>query len=391
MAGRVTNFANGSFQSWIYAICNAVESNINGTGSLSRAGTFAGNSSQSPLSHSSASSHHPSALGLGLPSSSRTTVNEATNTVPIDSSWAKAIERRTSFKDALRHGRASLGLHSGKLPDDIANSKWLGHKRGSSRGAKEIHHGHTHSLDAIKTEIPRSRSSLSVPGMGVGFLNPSSRQSSRSSKASKRSSLVSISDEGILGTVLDPPGRSADPVPFPSLMKREGSFYQLELDDDMRNAVLSVNPMVTSPTALAQPLVVDPPDLAASETMTQEKFHQALANVPTPSAPADMALLRRIADLPSNQTCSDCGHPIKGETSQRWATISIHNNPQVLFLCIRCAGVHRSFGTHISKVRSPDLDKWSDEAILMARAWGNARGNQIWERCKPAGEKPRDE
>jgi hypothetical protein len=174
-------------------------------------------------------------------------------------------------------------------------------------------------------------------------------------------------------------------------MKREGSFYQLELDDDMRNAVLSVNPMVTSPTALAQPLVVDSPDLAASETMTQEKFHQALANVPIPSAPADMALLRRIADLPSNQTCSDCGHPIKGETSQRWATISIHNNPQVLFLCIRCAGVHRSFGTHISKVRSPDLDKWSDEAILTARSWGNARGNQIWERCKPAGEKPRDE
>jgi hypothetical protein len=309
--------------------------------------------------------------------------------MPVDSSWAKAIERRTSFKDALRHGRASLGLHSTKLPDDLISNRRLGHKRTTSKGSKETHHAHTHSLDAIKVEMPRSRSSLSVPGLGIGFLNPSSRQSSRSSKASKRSSLVSISDEGALGPVLEPPIRPVDPVPLPTL-RRQGSDYQLELDEDMRNAVLSVNPMVASPAAIARPLV-DQPDLAPSETMTQEKFHQALGNVSTSSAPVDMALLRSIANLPSNQTCSDCGHPIKGETSQRWATIAIHNNPQVMFLCIRCAGVHRSFGTHISKVRSPDLDKWSDEAILTARAWGNARGNQIWERCKPVGEKPRDE
>lgn len=266
-----------------------------------------------------------------------------------------------------------------------------GHRRLPSKGAKEIHHVHTQSLDAGRAPIPRSRSSLSVPGLavGIGFLTPGSRQSSRSSKTSKRSSLVSISDEGYSLPAVDAPQAPSGSVLFPSTTRR--SSYQLELDDDMRNAVLHANPM---PPATLEGPVSEPsnqPNLAPSETMTQEKFHHALTNESTTSPLPDMALLRQIADEPSNQTCADCGHRIKGETSQRWATIAIHNNPQVMFVCIRCAGIHRSFGTHISKVRSPDLDKWTDEAILMARAWGNIRGNQIWERCKPEGEKPTDE
>jgi hypothetical protein len=29
----------------------------------------------------------------------------------------------------------------------------------------------------------------------------------------------------------------------------------------------------------------------------------------------------------------------------------------------KCAGIHRSLGTHISKVKSATLDKWTDEQI----------------------------
>jgi hypothetical protein len=36
-----------------------------------------------------------------------------------------------------------------------------------------------------------------------------------------------------------------------------------------------------------------------------------------------------------------------------WASINLG-----ITLCIECAGVHRSLGAHITKVRSLDLDDW---------------------------------
>jgi hypothetical protein len=34
-----------------------------------------------------------------------------------------------------------------------------------------------------------------------------------------------------------------------------------------------------------------------------------------------------------------------------------------VFLCIRCSGIHRGMGTHISKVKSVDLDVWTPEQM----------------------------
>lgn len=34
-----------------------------------------------------------------------------------------------------------------------------------------------------------------------------------------------------------------------------------------------------------------------------------------------------------------------------------------VFVCIRCSGIHRSMGTHISKVKSVDLDMWTPEQM----------------------------
>ena len=34
-----------------------------------------------------------------------------------------------------------------------------------------------------------------------------------------------------------------------------------------------------------------------------------------------------------------------------------------MFLCIRCAGIHRNLGVHISRVKSVNLDSWTPEQM----------------------------
>lgn len=89
--------------------------------------------------------------------------------------------------------------------------------------------------------------------------------------------------------------------------------------------------------------------------------------------------LKTLLKDPANKFCADCktaGHP-------RWASWNLG-----IFLCIRCSGIHRSLGTHISRVRSVDLDSWSDEQISMMIKWGNARANTYWEHELPDGYVP---
>lgn len=34
-----------------------------------------------------------------------------------------------------------------------------------------------------------------------------------------------------------------------------------------------------------------------------------------------------------------------------------------IFLCMRCASIHRKLGTHVSKVKSLSMDGWSNEQV----------------------------
>lgn len=42
----------------------------------------------------------------------------------------------------------------------------------------------------------------------------------------------------------------------------------------------------------------------------------------------------------------------------------------------RCSGIHRGMGTHISRVKSVDLDAWTDEQLQSVLKWGNSRANK---------------
>jgi len=71
-----------------------------------------------------------------------------------------------------------------------------------------------------------------------------------------------------------------------------------------------------------------------------------------------------------NPVCADCtGVP-------EWAEL-MHG----VLICSKCSGVHRKLGTHISKVRSLNLDTWSKDMYRSLR--GNHVVNEELEYCVP--------
>ncbi|KAF7315285.1 hypothetical protein MIND_00042900 [Mycena indigotica] len=80
-------------------------------------------------------------------------------------------------------------------------------------------------------------------------------------------------------------------------------------------------------------------------------------------------ILLQLVKRVDNKVCADCKH-----NDPRWAPWNLG-----VFLCIRCSGIHRGMGTHISKVKSVDLDTWTPEQMESIQKWGNKRANLYWE------------
>ncbi|XP_043529664.1 stromal membrane-associated protein 1 isoform X1 [Frieseomelitta varia] len=74
-----------------------------------------------------------------------------------------------------------------------------------------------------------------------------------------------------------------------------------------------------------------------------------------------------------NKYCVDCD--AKGP---RWASWNLG-----IFLCIRCAGIHRNLGVHISKVKSVNLDTWTPEQVVSLQQMGNSRARAVYEANLP--------
>eukprot|EP00826_Nyctotherus_ovalis_P001713 TRINITY_DN10299_c0_g3_i1.p1 TRINITY_DN10299_c0_g3~~TRINITY_DN10299_c0_g3_i1.p1 ORF type:complete len:275 (+),score=28.87 TRINITY_DN10299_c0_g3_i1:24-827(+) len=81
-----------------------------------------------------------------------------------------------------------------------------------------------------------------------------------------------------------------------------------------------------------------------------------------------------ILKRPGNFHCADCK-----SQAPRWASTSFG-----VLVCISCSGFHRRFGSHITKVRSLDLDNWTRDTLNLYTTLDNATANEYWECTLPS-------
>ncbi|XP_063682388.1 arf-GAP with dual PH domain-containing protein 1-like isoform X2 [Bolinopsis microptera] len=74
-------------------------------------------------------------------------------------------------------------------------------------------------------------------------------------------------------------------------------------------------------------------------------------------------IVENILKNPGNSCCVDCG-----ALDCSWASTTLG-----CFVCIRCSGIHRNLGVHISRIKSVQLDRWTDSDCLNLERYGNIK------------------
>ncbi|KAI1280360.1 Centaurin-gamma-1A [Halotydeus destructor] len=92
----------------------------------------------------------------------------------------------------------------------------------------------------------------------------------------------------------------------------------------------------------------------------------------------DKATIQAIKTVTGNSKCVDCD-----ASNPNWASLNLG-----ALICIECSGIHRNLGTHLSKVRSLELDDWSSAQTSVMMALGNSVINKVWEARTRDKKKP---
>ncbi|XP_009948043.1 PREDICTED: arf-GAP with GTPase, ANK repeat and PH domain-containing protein 3-like, partial [Leptosomus discolor] len=95
----------------------------------------------------------------------------------------------------------------------------------------------------------------------------------------------------------------------------------------------------------------------------------------------DAQAMQAVRTARGNSFCVDCDAP-----NPDWASLNLGS-----LMCIECSGIHRNLGTHLSRVRSLDLDDWPSELLMVMTAIGNALANAVWEGAVEGYPKPTPE
>ncbi|KAJ0581928.1 putative Arf GTPase activating protein [Helianthus annuus] len=105
----------------------------------------------------------------------------------------------------------------------------------------------------------------------------------------------------------------------------------------------------------------------------EENYSDELDDEDTSSAGAKRKLANFLS-VSGNDLCADCGSP-----DPKWVSANLG-----VFVCIKCSGVHRSLGVHISKILSVNLDEWTEEDVdNVIQLGGNTAVNLKYEDSIP--------
>nr|XP_019941946.1 PREDICTED: arf-GAP with GTPase, ANK repeat and PH domain-containing protein 2 [Paralichthys olivaceus] len=123
-----------------------------------------------------------------------------------------------------------------------------------------------------------------------------------------------------------------------------------------------------------------------SQILASLQLCESSKNKARRNSQSEAVALQAIRNARGNNFCVDCDAP-----NPTWASLNLG-----ALICIECSGIHRNLGTHLSRVRSLDLDDLPRELTLVLSAIGNQMVNSIWEartlgRRKPAPDATREE
>ncbi|XP_022123327.1 centaurin-gamma-1A isoform X1 [Pieris rapae] len=112
--------------------------------------------------------------------------------------------------------------------------------------------------------------------------------------------------------------------------------------------------------------------VAAVEAQILASLQGRTSRQPAPTganSTGDVRATYYIRRVKGNDKCCDCG-----AADPDWASLNLG-----VLICIECSGIHRNLGSHISRVRSLDLDEWPLGHVSVMVSMGNTLANSIWE------------